>query len=116
LRNFAFFGRDETQAFVAGKDGMIIVAFRGTELKKLQDWLTDADFELVDGPLGKVPDGFYRALRLVWCELLQAVHDFQDTLLSLWLTGHRLGAALATLATAILQAEDKPVYGLYTFG
>jgi triacylglycerol lipase len=113
---FEFFDRDDTQAFVAGNDDAIIVAFRGTQPNKLQDWITDADFELVDGPFGKVHAGFYRALRVVWREVSQAIRDFQDKGQSLWFTGHSLGAALATLAVATLRADDKPVYGLYTFG
>ena len=113
---FEFFDRDETQAFVTGNNDAIIVAFRGTEPKKLQDWVTDADFDLVDGPLGEVHDGFYRALRFVWRELSKATKDFQDKGQSLWFTGHSLGAALATLAVASLRADDKPVHGLYTFG
>ena len=113
---FRFFSRNETQAFVIGKADMILVAFRGTQPDKLQDWVTDADFELVDGPFGKVHDGFYRALRQVWREQNQAIREFQDNGQSLWFTGHSLGAALATLAVATLREEDKPVHGLYTFG
>lgn len=59
---FEFFDRGDTQAFVAGKDNAIIVAFRGTQPDKLQDWVTDADFELVDGLFGKVHDGFYKSV------------------------------------------------------
>ena len=41
----------------------------------------------------------------------------QDRGQSLWATGHRLGAALATLFVARLHFEEnRPVYGLYTFG
>ncbi len=92
------------------------MAIRGTQPDKLQDWLADADFDLVDGPFGKVHDGFYRALRAVWREVLQTIRNFQDNGQSLWFTGHSLGAALATLNVATLRADDKPVYGLYTFG
>lgn len=113
---FEFFDREETQAFVTGKEDLVIVAFRGTQPEKLQDWVTDADFDLIDGPFGKVHEGFYKALRLVWRELVQTIENFQDNGQSLWFTGHSLGAALATLAVATLRADDKPVHGLYTFG
>src|SRR5712691_173337 len=114
---FRFFDRDDTQAFAAGSADCVIVAFRGTEPKELRDWLTDADCRLVDGPFGKVHDGFYRALREVWDEIAATVAQFQDRAQSLWLTGHSLGAALAALAAAELRDKpDKPVYGLYTFG
>ena len=116
LGKFQFFDREDTQAFVSGNDKLIVVAFRGTQPKELQDWLTDADFELVDGPFGKVHDGFYGALRLVWREIKQSIKSFQDRGQSLWFTGHSLGAALANLAAAALREDDKPVHGLYTFG
>jgi len=112
-----FLSKRETQAFVIGNDKMVVVAFRGTEPAKLRDWLTDIDVDLVDGPIGKVHDGFYRALSYVYQEVRAAITNFQDKGQSLWFTGHSLGAALATLAVAKLRhEEDKPVYGLYTFG
>lgn len=117
LDNFRFFDHGETQAFAAGDRNMIIIAFRGTEPSKLRDWCSDADCQLADGPFGKVHEGFYRALRQIWFELAATIAEFQDDAQSLWFTGHSLGAALAALAVATLREEqDKPVYGLYTFG
>jgi triacylglycerol lipase len=114
---FRFFSKRETQAFVIANDKMIVVAFRGTEPGKLRDWLTDVDLTLVDGPVGKVHDGFNRALTYVYQDVRQTIAEFQTKGQSLWFTGHSLGAALATLAVAKLRhEEDKPVYGLYTFG
>src|SRR5574337_1265194 len=50
-----------TQAFVAGNEDLLILAFRGTE-DNIRDWMTDLDIELVGGPGGKVHEGFYAAL------------------------------------------------------
>ena len=36
--------------------------------------------------------------------------------LPLWLTGHSLGGAMATLAASELIHADEPFYGVYTFG
>ncbi|HEY6241845.1 MAG TPA: lipase family protein [Burkholderiales bacterium] len=117
FQKFKFFDRADTQAYAIGNDETIVVAFRGTEPKDLHDWLTDAEFDLVDGPFGKVHDGFYRALHQVWRDVYATILEFQDKAQSLWFAGHSLGAALAALAVATLRAEhDKPVYGLYTFG
>jgi hypothetical protein len=87
---FRFFDNDDTQAFVAGSAGSVIVAFRGTEPKELQDWLTDADCRLVSGPFGKVHDGFYGALREVWDDIAATISQFQDKAQSLWFTGTAL--------------------------
>lgn len=125
LSKAKFIARRETQLFIAGNQQFIIVAFRGTEPSKIKDWMTDADIEKCAGPFGSlVHSGFDRALGYVWDELVTTLRQFQDQGQSLWITGHSLGAALATLATAYLRdsgrrlsdPKDKPVNGLYTFG
>ena len=113
---FAFFDRKETQAFVAGNTEMILVAFRGTEPRKLKDWMTDMQFRRKPGPYGKVHRGFLKSLNNVWDDIQNALTSFQDQGQSVWFTGHSLGAALATLAVAQMGEAAKPVNGLYTFG
>jgi triacylglycerol lipase len=108
--------RRETQCLVLSNDSAIVVAFRGTEPDKLKDWMSDLDTQFVDGPFGQVHCGFKLALSHVWDELDACVAAFQDKGQSLWLTGHSLGAALATLAAARWREVDKPVHGLYSFG
>jgi triacylglycerol lipase len=111
-----FMDRRETQGVVMANDSAIVVAFRGTEPDKLKDWMSDLDTQFVDGPFGQVHCGFNLALSHVWDELNACIAEFQDQGQSLWVTGHSLGAALATLATARWREQDKPVHGLYTFG
>jgi triacylglycerol lipase len=109
--------KGDTQAAVLGDGEKVIVAFRGTQPTQLQDWVTDAQAVLVPGPAGMVHKGFRDALGLVHRRVREAVSAFQDRGQSLWVTGHSLGAALATLFVAMLRfEEDKPVFGLYTFG
>jgi triacylglycerol lipase len=114
----SFFDVEETQSFVSVTQEAVIVCFRGTEPDRPQDWITDLDFDLTDGPLGgRVHEGFYDALSCVWHSLDQEVHRLQsDRRRKLWVTGHSLGAALATLAVARWRERDLPVTGLYTFG
>lgn len=115
-----FFSVGGSEIFIAGDDEKIIVSFRGTQPSQLSDWLTDIDIALIDGPGGRVHNGFFHGVARVWGDLRQRITDFQDDAAkpqSLWFTGHSLGAALATIAVAKLRyLEDKPVYGLYTFG
>ena len=114
--HIAFFDRKDTQAFVAGNSDMIVVAFRGTEPRTLQDWMTDKQILRRKGPYGKVHRGFLAALDHVWNDIKNARISFQDRGQSLWFTGHSLGAALATLAVAKMGEVAEPVNGLYTFG
>jgi triacylglycerol lipase len=117
FNQFRFFDVEGTQAFAIANDRAIIIAFRGTEPDKLEDWMTDAKLHFIDGMGGKVHEGFNQALTHVYTEIRRAIAEFQDRGQSLWFTGHSLGGALATLAVAKLRyEEDKPVYGLYTYG
>jgi len=44
-----------------------LVCFRGTEADRPEDWITNLDFDLVDGPFGgRTHEGFYGALSCVW--------------------------------------------------
>jgi triacylglycerol lipase len=109
-----FFDVLDTQAFIVENEKAMILAFRGTQSP--QDWMTDADVQLVNGPAGKVHDGFQCGLNAIWRYLWNFL-DIRRGKRRLWITGHSLGGALATLATAKLRLEKAyPVDGLYTFG
>lgn len=111
----------DTEAFVVGDARKIIISFRGTE-GKLSDWATDAKFSKEtwtdEHPLGEVHNGFYDALSSVWNEVFSEIMTLRTNNQSIWLTGHSLGAALATLAAATLhlQQPEIEINGLYTFG
>ena len=122
FKNFKFFNAKSTQAFVAGNDAMIIVAFRGTE-GKWADLKSDAKTIPVDRTFGTVHHGFNDALHEVWGDqatkenIRDYINQFQDDNQSVWFCGHSLGAALATLATAEFVFIDGASFnGLYTIG
>lgn len=116
----------DTQAFVCADADILLVAFRGTESRDLKDWLTDAQFDLTDGPIkgtkNKVHRGFHQALDSAWEKLGAAIAELRTGNQAIWITGHSLGGALATLAAARLSLGDGirdqqfDVQGLYTFG
>lgn len=111
---------EDTQAFAAGSDQMVIVAFRGTEPAQIKDWLTDVNSLACPGPAGKgfVHEGFNRALDSIYPQVRDVVQRFRDGEQSLWFTGHSLGGALAMLASARMYFEEPELLpdGVYTFG
>lgn len=110
--------KNETQGFIAKKDNMILIAFRGTEETKNEDIFTDILAYQTKTELGKVHYGFLRALKAVWKDVLTAVKNYQDNNQPVWITGHSLGGALAALATAKLASINacQNIGGVYTFG
>jgi len=115
--DFQFFDEGKTQGFAMADAKRIVIAFRGTE-PTLEEWLNNLDFDLVPGPFGgEVHDGFSGALDAVWTQVDRTISRFrQNASKSIWITGHSLGAALATLAAARRRDADQRVDGLYTFG
>lgn len=129
------FDSNATQAVLFSNNEFIVVAFRGTEIEEWEDIRTDAKVRKTGGPLaGKVHRGFLGALLEIWTEYKidgKMFHGLEaeinsirnETALlnngvkpSIIFTGHSLGAALATLATAFMIEESIPVLALYTFG
>jgi len=116
FQNFQFFNGPSTQAFIAANEEIIIVSFRGTELT-WEDLKSDAKTFLVPRPYGNVHHGFSDALQEVWAEMRDCINQFQDNKQTVWISGHSLGAALATLATAeFLLVDGGAINGLYTIG
>ena len=111
-----------TQAVFASCEQFAILAFRGTEFDDPGDLLIDALLiPALEGPLSLHPAlvhrGFRNALNSVWDELAAAVAGFRagHPQAEICLTGHSLGAALATLTYERLGETDANL-SLYTFG
>ncbi len=102
-----------TQGFVAKHpaQGLTILAFRGTEAGRFEDLVSDLDTVQTDFPGGgRIHSGFLKAYRSVTARIETLLEQRTGTLL---ITGHSLGAALATVAVAAMApAPDK----LITFG
>jgi hypothetical protein len=112
-----FFNRGGTQAgfFVNQQLGAAVLAFRGTS--ELVDGIVDllAVPEPWEEGLGHVHVGFRKALLPVWDDIQTALREAPHPV---FLVGHSLGAALATL-TAALCLHDRTIprpAALYTIG
>jgi triacylglycerol lipase len=108
----------DTQAFLAeSNDGYVVLAFRGTEIARRQDILIDAKAMRVSVLEGRIHSGFRTAYASVARDIQRSVLELKD--IPLYITGHSLGAALATIATQSLEHNLKireMIAACYTFG
>ncbi len=105
----------DTELFIASSDDVIVIAFRGTD--SIKDWITDIKARKVRGSFGYVHRGFSKALEYVWDDIVSTLKKVLTNSQPIWITGHSLGGALATLVMAqLLQKKHIETKGLYTFG
>ncbi|CAN0019599.1 unnamed protein product [Scytosiphon promiscuus] len=119
----------DTEAYVCANDDMIVIVFRGT--KEKSDWATNLDIRRRDCPSGwafgdkraNLHEGFDDGVETVWgkssgmYKTVKDLYDEKNKNRKLYITGHSLGAALATITGARLAfADDMNVAGMYTIG
>ncbi len=105
----------DTQAFLAKEASFAVLSFRGTQTDARGDIKTDIDASLNSTRYGKVHDGFKKAYDEVARDIVRSISDLDG--LPLYITGHSLGGALATLATQRLEHRIKDqIAACYTYG
>lgn len=114
LLQYKPFDCQDTQAFLSANDEIILLVFRGTTTRR--DWSTDLNIKFVPSQVGRIHRGFNAALDYVWKDIRQRLLEFRDKDQSIWIAGHSLGGALATLAADRITEEGLEVRGLCTFG
>jgi len=135
LENFRYFNNPErdTQAFMFKTKDFAIVTFRGSQ--EMKDWGTNArtrfeKFTLVTQmepleedftePIGQVHRGFQAAWQSVEEGVLKQLEIWgagRKSNFPIFICGHSLGGALATVAAASLVKQGlKNIRGVYTFG
>ena len=111
---FVYHEESDTECFLwrPPKSKQPRVVFRGTEPTSFDDIKTDLNFKQTEtaGEIGEVHQGFKNALDGVWPEVEKWLKDTDE---DIFITGHSLGAALATIGAVRINNEKVR---LYTFG
>lgn len=109
-----FFSRKTgADGFVTSDAENVVVAFRGTE--EPLDAVTDASLALTDTEFGRVHAGFWKSVESVWNHVIKHVERRRTNEQTLWITGHSLGAAMASIA-ALRLSTTIPPFQVVTFG
>jgi len=121
-----------TQGLVIFYENIAFIAFRGSE-KKLNDWLANVNTRKVKSPYvpGNVHSGFLKAFDAIVPDkskdddfeqkpvsLFEEVIEQLRSTEAIWLTGHSLGGAIASIGASYLHHRgfpDSRIY-IYTFG
>jgi len=114
FKNHTYLSIKSAQVHIASNTGHIIIAFRGTEPQELND--IKADISLFKRPAksgqeGWVHRGFQKEVDKLWNSILEVLPN--TTKKQIWITGHSLGAAMATICASRLEHLNPK---LYTYG
>ncbi len=110
------FDKNSAQAMVVSHKDFIGIAFRGTN--EINDWLDNLNAFPEIALFGKFHRGFYRSVEDLWSDIKSHVEKIRQDLgkKPVFITGHSLGGAMASVAAAKYIHKDEPFTSVYTFG
>jgi len=112
-----YYGNDGSNAYVIESDVDIVIVCRGTEVKERNDIKADLNIDRVPSRtgIGLVHRGFRNYTDKIWEPIKSHIKETKEK--TLWMTGHSLGAAMATLMArrCVLDISMK-VPTLFTYG
>lgn len=105
-----------TQAILVENEKYLALVFRGTETDSLDDIKADARANIRKCETrGMIHSGFYFAYQHIRMEVEQVLLKPENASKPLYITGHSLGGALATVATKFIH-HPGGLAACYTFG
>ena len=116
-KSFKFFAKDHAEACAFQYDAdNIVIAFRGTQPAQLSDIAADLKTWQVDSEtVGEVHAGFKGEIEKLWDHIEAYTKMKMSADKHIYICGHSLGAAMATIAASRLSSMGRAVT-LYTFG
>ncbi len=110
------FDSNGTQAILVSNDTFIALAFRGTEATSIKDIKSDMKAQTMQCETGgKIHTGFKKAFDEVALDIQNTLNEEALRAKPLFITGHSLGGALATVAAKKLSHKGG-IAACYTFG
>jgi triacylglycerol lipase len=105
-----FFNEDGAQGYLLNSECGYVLSFRGTQITELSDLFADLEAgKRTELSGGRVHHGFQKELDKLWLQIESAIANIDK----LYVTGHSLGAAMATIAANRIKSK---VIALVTFG
>jgi triacylglycerol lipase len=115
-----YLGNKGSDAFIVEDANDLIVVCRGTETRQWSDIKADLTIALVPSRsgVGKVHRGFHKYVDKLWEPIEAHIKKGRAAKKNLWITGHSLGGAMATLIARRCAVNDelRTPEALFTYG
>jgi len=114
FNTYSFYDTEGAQCHIAKNSDAIIIAFRGTEPKQFSDIKADLmAWKKRSRSVGQVHAAFKGEVDKLWESIKKVLPDGRDV----YICGHSLGGAMATICASRLRGEPKGnIKALYTYG